>query len=377
MMRGVLALSLFGAMAASLHAQTPAVVDATPCDVLQRPADFNGKTVRLTGTVQAGFDDFALRAPGCTGLPFAVPQAIWIDYPKGTHAKAGAAMRITLAAVDTPPTATTAPMLEKGKDFRTFDAALSAPLGVKGMCLGCVKNTITATLVGRVDAVPAVLMQRAGPRYRKVEGFGAINRYRARLVLTSISDVHEKAIDYEPVFAELSVSRGNVAGDQIKVIGLLAEAYPNGTAAYGQVRRAAMAYGSPGEQNGVVIGFDPPNEADPVKESGAGVISPNGLAIHVDFDRTRLPGDALTRAIAFAGSVIADLQEAGQIPTHPKLEEHAIQTVLLSSIAARQKTLVLPGGGVLWNDEWPATQRDANALAAIITWLTTWSGFAR
>jgi hypothetical protein len=368
---------MIAVVVAAASAQTPAAVDATPCDVLQRPADFNGRIVRLTGTVQAGFDDFVLRASGCTGLPFAVPQAIWIDYPKGTHAKAGPAMRITLAAVDAPPPPASAVVLEKSKDLRAFDAALSAPLSVKGMCLGCVKNTVTATVTGRVDAVPAVLLQRAGNRYRKVEGFGEMNRYRARLVLSSVSDVHEKAIDYEPVFAELSVSRGNVAGDPIKVIGLLAEAYPNGTAAYGQVRRAAMAYGSLGEQNGVLIGFDIPNEADATKESGAGVTSPNGMAIHVDFDRTRLPGDALTRAIAFAGSVIADLHEAGPLPTHPKLEEHAVQTVLLSSIAARQKTLVLPGGGVLWSDEWEAAKRDANALAAIVIWLTTWSGFAR
>ena len=37
-----------------LHAQ---VVDTTVCDVVKKPETFNGKMVRIKGTVVAGFDD--------------------------------------------------------------------------------------------------------------------------------------------------------------------------------------------------------------------------------------------------------------------------------------------------------------------------------
>ena len=43
---------LIGAAAAS--AQT---IDAKVCDILAHPKDFNGKMVRITGTVAAGFDE--------------------------------------------------------------------------------------------------------------------------------------------------------------------------------------------------------------------------------------------------------------------------------------------------------------------------------
>ena len=61
-----------------VHAQG-AAVEATPCDVLSRPMEFNGKTVRVSGRVQTGLDDFVLRAPGCSGTASTRPPAATTD----------------------------------------------------------------------------------------------------------------------------------------------------------------------------------------------------------------------------------------------------------------------------------------------------------
>ena len=71
---------LIGAGAAG--AQT---IDSKVCDILAHPKDFDGKMVRITGTVAAGFDEFLIRDTSCRQSV----NAIWVDYPAGTKAKAG------------------------------------------------------------------------------------------------------------------------------------------------------------------------------------------------------------------------------------------------------------------------------------------------
>ena len=51
------------------------------------------------------------------------------------------------------------------------------------MCLGCIRYDVTATLVGRLDAVPDATLQR--DKAGKIVGFGGfgnLNAYPARLV---------------------------------------------------------------------------------------------------------------------------------------------------------------------------------------------------
>ena len=58
------------------------------CDVVKKPAPFDGKMVRIKGTVIAGFDEFVIKDaadPNC-GYPV---DAIWLHYPQGTKGKAG------------------------------------------------------------------------------------------------------------------------------------------------------------------------------------------------------------------------------------------------------------------------------------------------
>ena len=56
--------------------------------VFKNPQSFNGKIVRIKGTVVAGFDQFVLKGrPSAAGTD----KNIWLAYPEGTKAKAGPA----------------------------------------------------------------------------------------------------------------------------------------------------------------------------------------------------------------------------------------------------------------------------------------------
>ena len=82
-----------GVVFASATVHLPAqAVDATVCAVLANPQSFDGKTVRIHGTVFAGFDEFALEDPSCK-QPV---SAIWLAYPDGTKGKAGPAAIVQL-----------------------------------------------------------------------------------------------------------------------------------------------------------------------------------------------------------------------------------------------------------------------------------------
>ena len=95
MKRFLLAILAVLGLGIGLRAQAPAaapaqVTDVKVCDVIAKPASFDGKMVRIKGTVFVGFDEFAIKDstdPNC-GYPV---NAIWLEYPQGTKGKAGAA----------------------------------------------------------------------------------------------------------------------------------------------------------------------------------------------------------------------------------------------------------------------------------------------
>src|SRR5882672_5060880 len=133
----------------SLRAQ---IVDSRVCDILASPQSFDGKIVRIKGVVIAGFEEFAIKGTGCNQLV----SAIWLAYPEGTKGKAGPAAFLRLQLAKNGPAAVTkvsraSVTLDKNKDFKDFDNFLATPAKVNGLCLGCVKYTVAATLVGRLD----------------------------------------------------------------------------------------------------------------------------------------------------------------------------------------------------------------------------------
>jgi hypothetical protein len=356
-----------------LHAQA---VDATVCDILKDPQSFNGKMVRIKGTVAAGFDQFAIRGTGCGQHV----NGIWLSYPEGAKGKAGPAALLelqpaknfggTVTAVDRAPVA-----LDKSKDFKQFDSLLSAQYKGNGMCLGCVKNTVTATLVGRLDSVADARLKRdSAGKIVGLGGFGNLNAYSARLVLQSVSDVAAQPIDYSQAAAASKDEQPvePAGGDAIANAHKLATAFGPGNQLGAQIERAAAAFGKQGDNNGVYVGFSSANEASAKDEAKGATDSVDGVLFNCTFDTGRLKGDALGRAIVDLGTNVADLrnpppgfEDAGLY----ELDYRGLTTAVLSAIAGNQKSLTLPGGTVLWSAAWPLPDRDPNVNAAIVKFL--------
>jgi hypothetical protein len=371
-MKHFFAVAVLCAASCCLHAQT---VDTTVCEVLKNPQSFNGKTVRIKGTVVADYSQFAIKGDNCGQKV----NAIWLSYPEGTKAKAGPVAVLEYQAArnfsGTLPAAEQAPVqLDKSKDFKQFDSLLSAPYKSTGICLGCIKNVVNATLVGRLDGVASTGLRRdkAG-KIVSVSGFGNLNAYSARLVLQSVTDVAAQAVDYSKITAVTKDETvADVTGDPVATAHKAAQAFGPGNTLGGQVERAANAFGKPGEDNGVNIGFGIANEALAKSEAKGEKDSPDGVLFNCSFDKARLKGIALSLAIVYAGTQIADLRS-----TQPVLERqdtfdlvnHAWQNTAVLAIANGLKTLTLPGGYLAWNLAWVPTDRDKNLNDALTAYL--------
>ncbi len=360
-------------MTGSLAAQ---ITDVSICEILANPQSFDGKIVRVKGTVSAGFDEFALKDVGCNQLI----NAIWLAYPEGTKGKAGPAASVQLQLGRNNNAAAPSPSrspikLDKSKEFKQFDSLLSTPYKTGGMCLGCIRYTVTATLVGRLDGVKeaGVVRDNSG-KFVSANGYGNLNLYRARLVLQTVSDVSAHEIDYSKVS---SVTKGDSAressgGDPVAAAHQAAHAFSPDSQAAKQVERAAAAYGKEGEDNGVEVGFGTSNEVPKSDGPKGDKNSPDGLLFNCTFDMERLKGEALTRAISHVGTHIADVRDpqfAAADANAYELEYRAWQTTVLSAVASQQKTLTLAGGYLVWNSAWPAADRSKMADEGITSFL--------
>jgi hypothetical protein len=363
-----------------LYAQA---VDTTVCEILNNPQSFNGKIVRIKGTVVAGFDQFVVKGADC-GIN--VNKNIWLSYPEGTKAKAGPAVMVQLQpahnfAGDVPAVQRTPVSLDKNsKDFKQFDSLLATPYKKGGMCLGCNKFEVTATLVGRLDSVAKAGVQRdSASKIIGFGGFGHMNAYAARLVLQSVSDVTSKEIDYSKALAitkddeapntlAAKVAQtgasgpGLGGGDQLAAARKMVASFAPGVVAGVQLKRAIDAFGKEGDHNsGVVIVHGPGNEAATKFEGKGAVDSPDSLLFTCTINTNRLEGDAEGRAIFFTGDNIASLRnpEPDEVGAGLyDLESHAWEITVLDIYVNKQKTLTLPGGYLVFNTAWP--QADMN-----------------
>jgi hypothetical protein len=360
-----------------LYAQT---VDTTVCAILDNPQSFNGKIVRVKGTVYAGFDQFVVKGADC-GIN--VNKNIWLSYPEGIKAKAGPAVMVHLQparnfAGDVPVVQRTAVTLDKNnKDFKQFDSLLATPFKKGGMCLGCNRYEVTATLVGRIDAVEkaAIAYDKAG-KIIGFGGFGHMNAYSARLVLESVSDVASTEVDYSKALAvtKTDVATGTGDVDSLAASRKLAAAYKAGDISGDQLKRAVGAFGKENEKNtGVVIVHGNGNEAA-AKDEGKGTVdSPDGLLFTATFNKSRLEGDAETRALVFAGENIANLRNP--LPQGVgigifELENRAWVSIVMDAFGTNQKTLTLPGGYLTMNAAWPPADISKNVEDAIESFLS-------
>jgi hypothetical protein len=375
----VVALGSLG-LVCGLRAQTqPQVMDTTVCDVVKNPAPFDGKMLRIKGTVVAGFDEFAIKDAADPNCGFPV-NAIWLAYPPGTKGKAGPAAMVQLqpaknfAGQYTAPTRA-AVTLDKSKDFKQFDSLLAQThQKAPDLCLGCTRYEVTATLVGRLDTVADTTVKRdAAGKIVGFGGFGNMNAYPARLVLQSVSEVTPKEIDDsksdEAAKGDVMQAPGG-GSDWAGTVAALqkAAAAMGASPAKDLAVKAAGAFGKPGQQNGVIVGFGKADEISPNEGLGA-QDSPDGVLFNCTFNEDRLQGDALARAIAHMGTHVSELrdpQKGNEDAPAYILESDAWVVTTVTALTSGQKYLTLPGGYQVWNITWPADQRN-DKMQSVLT----------
>ena len=318
-MKRLLSIALFCTFAISVHAQA---VDATVCDILEKPQSFNGKIVRIKGTVSSGFDEFVIKAEDCKHHI----DSIWLSYPEGTKAKSGPAALLQLQ----PARNFTEPLhrliarpvtLDKSKDFKQFDSMLATAYKGGGVCLGCTKYEVSATLTGRLDFAAPALQRDASGKIIAISGFGNLNAWPTRLVLQSVSDIALHEIDYSKITA-ITKSEANIdaAGDPKAAVHGFAKVFGAGNALGDQVEHAAAAFGKEGEDNGVNVGFSGMNEASPRSEQKGDHASPDGVLYNCTFDSSKLKGNAMAFATCTRGRTHrqpARHTKFGGNPVHP------------------------------------------------------------
>ena len=389
MKRSIVLIGLLLAFGCGLHAQAAAPpagpIDANVCDVVKNPASFDGKMVRIKGTVVAGFDEFVIKDATDPNCGFQV-NGIWLSYPQGSKAKSGPVAIVTAQPAHnfagTLKTPTRTPVtLDKSKDFKQFDSLL-AQSHQKGadMCLGCARYEVTATLVGRLDGVADALVKRdASGKIVGLGGFGNMNAYPARLVLASVSDVTSKEIDYSKTDA---VTKGDAVltpppgsggpgfddpfATAVKLASHVA-AGPLGDMA----QKAVAVFPKAKEQNGVSVVHGVGNEVTP---DGPGTKdSPDGVLYNCVLNPDRLQGPSMVVALFHVGQHIVDLRSPKpDSEDTPFLiyENDAWVVTSVAAITGGQKYLTLPGAYLFWNIAWPAAQRDDMMEAALKDFLT-------
>jgi hypothetical protein len=382
--------------------QAGAPVDTTVCDVVKKPEAFDGKIVRVKGTVIAGFDEFVITDAADSNCGFPV-DAIWLDYPPGTKGKAGPAAMLTIQPAKnftgtiTPPTRA-AVTLDKSKDFKQFDSLL-AQRHEKGadMCLGCTRYEVTATLVGRLDSVAdATLKRDAAGKIVGFGGFGNMNAYPARLVLESVADVTPKEVDFSKnddatkgTGAEGSINAdmyatgsgcgsggcmGTPSGNDIDLHGAIAAAQKaaDGLAAgppKDAAEKAAAVYGKGNDNStGVSVAYGAANEASPNDEAVGSRNSPDGVLFNCTFNSDSLKADSLKRAVLHMGEHVSELRNpapGNEAAPAYMLESDAWVVTAVAAASSGQKFLTLPGGYLIWDSEWSATDRNDKMAEAL------------
>jgi hypothetical protein len=387
-MRRLLVLALFlGVSTCGLCAQA---VDTTVCAVLKNPAAFNGKMVRIKGTVVAGFDQYELVETDC-GYPV---NGIWISYPAGSKVKSGPMVMVqvepahnfagTVKAEERTPVT-----LVKDKEFKHFDSLLAQLHTIdQGLCLGCIRYEVQATLVGRLDGVDnAALTRDASGKIVGLGGFGNMNAYPARLVLESVSGVTEKEIDYSKIDAiakggaSLSYS-GPPQGGPLELAKETASRLSPSTMTT-LIKGDLDVFGNSIDSNGVDLEYGPLNEVSAADDAPGKQDAPGGVILLCHFSQNRIEDalsidrvrmeDALALGYVHLGQDVNDLRNPPPGGTPPPLfllENNAWAVTASMAMADGEKYFSLPGGYIVWNSKWPAEDRGKNMEDALKDFLT-------
>jgi hypothetical protein len=149
------------------NGQTP-VREADLCEIAAHPMDFNGQLVHVRGDLESTIETYVITKTGCAAIPLEHPESV------------------------TPRPGFT---LQKNAAFRRLEQmqrANNKQLQCVGPCPKGPYYIITATLIGRVDAVPESAVQ--GPPLQR-RGFGKRHGSVVRIVVKSYSEVegHKRA----------------------------------------------------------------------------------------------------------------------------------------------------------------------------------------
>ncbi len=385
-MKRLFSLALFLCVfTGGLYAQA---VGATVCDVLKNPKAFDGKIVSIKGTVVAGFDQFVLTGGDC-GQDV---NAIWLSYPEGAKVKSGPLAMLQLEPAHNfagpASTETRTPVtLEKDKEFKKFDSLLSQYHSKgTGLCPGCPRYHVQATLVGRVDGVANAGLSRNGDgKIVGLGGFGNMNVYPARLVLQSVADVTPQEMDYSKSDAIVEKGGDNGQGDQESnpapggpmgssdplSAAVKAAAGLQASQVTTQIKNVLTLFPKGKQQNGVIVGYGVVNEVSTASAPSA-LDTPDGVLYICTFNRDRL-GDALSMALVHLGQHISDLRTApadsGNAPPYI-MENNAWVVSAYVAVAEGVRYLTMPGGYLLWNPAWTNADRSDNMKTALDSYLS-------
>ncbi|HWA95720.1 MAG TPA: hypothetical protein VG844_14050 [Terracidiphilus sp.] len=354
-MKKLLIVACVLGFAGLLHAQA---TDTTVCDILKNPAAFNNKIVKIKGTVSAGFDSFIVQAPKCGHQV----DGIWLQYPEGAKVKSGPDAVITIqparnfAGTFTPAPARTPVTLSVDKEFKKFDSSLADRMHTNGACLGCARNLVAATLVGRIDAVKPELHRDASGKITAITGFGNLNRYPVRLVLQSVADVDSQRIDVDKDSALKPTASEADASQRVS------QSFASAIAFNDHPKRAADAFGKQGDNNGVVVAFTQPGVEASALEAQSTSDSPDGVIFDVLINSDHVKKEAMPLAIAHLGEHIADFRTPESTLEDAVLYQYEYRawiTTMLTAMKTGEKSIQIPGGYTLWSAS--ANQADLNA----------------
>ena len=364
--------------AACVHAQA---TDTTVCAVLKNPKAFDGKMVRIKGTVVTGLDQFVLSDGDCGKQV----SSIWLAYPQGAKVKSGPSAMLELEpAHNFAGTITSAKRdavtLQKDKAFKQFDSALAQQHhSPSGLCLACPKYEVQATITGRLDGVDDAAVRREKGKIVGLGGFGNANAYTARLVIQSVGDVAPKEIDYSRIDSITKQESGQMQPQQElasysdplstaqKLAGGLSPS-PMTT----QIQKDIDLLGKPKEPNGVVVGFGALNEVSPGAEALAAKDSPDGVQYNCMFNHDRLPDRELSMALLHLAQHISDIRDP-QPSDDASLyieENNAWAVTATMAVAGGEKYLTLPGGYLMWDASWPDGDKVNNMVSALDDFLS-------
>lgn len=378
-MKRLLALAVMVCAAACTHAQA---TDTTVCAVLKAPKAFDGKIVRVKGTVVTGLDQFVLNDGDCGKQV----NSIWLAYPQGAKAKSGPLATLELEpahnfARTLNPGTRDAVTLQKDKAFKQFDSTLAQQhRSQSGLCLACPKYEVQATITGRLDGVDDATVRRENGKIVSLGGFGNANAYTARLVIQSIADVTPKEIDYSRIDSitkqessqmqpqqELASYSDSLSTAQ-KLAGGLAPS-PMTT----QIQRDIDLLGMPKEPNGIVVGFGAVNEVSASANAPAAKDSPDGVQYNCMFNRDRLPDQELSMALLHLAQHVADIRDPQPGNDDTPLyfaENNAWAVTATMAVAGGEKYLTLPGGYLMWDAAWPDADKVNNMVTALDDFLS-------